>query len=359
MSGDEEDGPAVTGADEVISDDESSRDKINLPQRQPTPQVQQCQPPPQVQQTPQTPLTQQLQQPVSATTPASPQTVEAGSGDFIPPPPLPASTDPISHDLVPGAIYEELYLQGDYGMQEPQYSFEEDSIYGGTNIRFNGTDFTADYEQMELYSNQNELEAYIPEAGAHTSGSFDSYRVVPPDKSTLHDALSMILSSKRPIIIAGEGLVYSGGTGTLEKLLEVTGIPVCESETCSGIGGIGIQPTHIGMLSTSVLSSPETLSASHKLVKDADLVICIGTHSSDFETHSDSAVPNQSVRFININVSEFDAARHPNALLLNCDILASMEELWPLLQQAGYHIDKEYETSVAYSPFPNFLTASA
>ena len=76
------------------------------------------------------------------------------------------------------------------------------------------------------------------------------------------------------------------------------------------------------------------------MAREADLVIGIGTRYSDFTTGSKTAYQDANVRFININVAEFDAYKH-NALPLVGDARATLEELSELLQ--GYRVDEAYE----------------
>jgi 3D-(3,5/4)-trihydroxycyclohexane-1,2-dione acylhydrolase (decyclizing) len=52
------------------------------------------------------------------------------------------------------------------------------------------------------------------------------------------------------------------------------------------------------------------------LAREADLVIGIGTRYSDFTTASKTAFQNPDVRFVNINVGEFDAFKHGGAALI-------------------------------------------
>ncbi len=79
--------------------------------------------------------------------------------------------------------------------------------------------------------------------------------------------------------------------------------------------------------------------AANRLARDADLVIGIGTRYSDFTTSSKTAFQAPDVRFININVAEFDAAKHA-ALALTGDARATLEELLPLLN--GYQVADSY-----------------
>ena len=79
--------------------------------------------------------------------------------------------------------------------------------------------------------------------------------------------------------------------------------------------------------------------AANRLARDADLVIGIGTRYSDFTTASKTAFQNPEVRFININVTEFDAGKH-HGLTLVGDARAALEELAGLLD--GYQVDPAY-----------------
>jgi 3D-(3,5/4)-trihydroxycyclohexane-1,2-dione acylhydrolase (decyclizing) len=66
-------------------------------------------------------------------------------------------------------------------------------------------------------------------------------------------------------------------------------------------------------------------SAANRLAREADLVIGIGTRYSDFTTASITAFQNPGVRFININVAEFDAYKRA-ALPLVGDAAVTLED---------------------------------
>jgi 3D-(3,5/4)-trihydroxycyclohexane-1,2-dione acylhydrolase (decyclizing) len=83
-----------------------------------------------------------------------------------------------------------------------------------------------------------------------------------------------------------------------------------------------------------------TLSA-NRIAREADLVIGIGTRYSDFTTQSKTAFQHPDVRFININVAEFDAFKHA-ALPLVADARVTLEELSEALQ--GYSASEAYQT---------------
>ena len=74
------------------------------------------------------------------------------------------------------------------------------------------------------------------------------------------------------------------------------------------------------------------------LAREADLIIGIGTRYSDFTSASKTAFQNPAVRFININVAEFDAYKHA-ALPLIGDARATLEELSAAVE--GYAVGAE------------------
>jgi 3D-(3,5/4)-trihydroxycyclohexane-1,2-dione acylhydrolase (decyclizing) len=153
-----------------------------------------------------------------------------------------------------------------------------------------------------------------------------------PDVGQLRKAVEWLRASKQPVIIAGGGVIYSGATDTLAEFVEKTGIPV--GETMAGKGSLLYNnPLNLGAVGVT-----GTLGA-NILAREADLVVGIGTRYSDFTTASKTAFQNPNVRFININVTEFDAHKH-NALPLIGDAKATLEELIAALQ--GWQVQADY-----------------
>ena len=79
--------------------------------------------------------------------------------------------------------------------------------------------------------------------------------------------------------------------------------------------------------------------AANRIAEQADLVIGIGTRYSDFTTASKTAFQHTDVRFININVAEFDAAKH-QALALVGDAKVTLSELNARLE--GFSVEDSY-----------------
>jgi 3D-(3,5/4)-trihydroxycyclohexane-1,2-dione acylhydrolase (decyclizing) len=157
-----------------------------------------------------------------------------------------------------------------------------------------------------------------------------------PDKTLLSRAIQQIKDSKRPMIIAGGGTIYSDATAILKKLVNRTGIPV--AETFAGKGSLDYnEPQNLG--AAGVTGTPGAI----EIAKEADLVIGIGTRYSDFTTISKSAFQDPKVRFININITEFDSFKH-GALPLVGDAKAILETLDKEL--ANYEVNGDYRKKV-------------
>lgn len=155
-----------------------------------------------------------------------------------------------------------------------------------------------------------------------------------PDRSALERAATLIRQSRRPLIVAGGGVIYSGASEILQRFVEQTGIPV--GETMAGKGSLHFDHA----LNLGAIGVTGTFAA-NRIAREADLIIGIGTRYSDFTTASKTAFQHPDVHFININVAEFDAAKH-HALSLVGDAQATLEELLPLL--AGYQSEESYRT---------------
>lgn len=155
------------------------------------------------------------------------------------------------------------------------------------------------------------------------------------DKAAVQRAAEWIKAAKRPLIVAGGGVIYSGACDTLKAFVDQTGIPV--GETMAGKGSLRYDhPLNLGAIGVT-----GTLAA-NRIAHDADLVIGIGTRYSDFTSASKTAFQNEAIRFININVAEFDAHKHC-ALPVVGDALMVLEELAAALE--GYQVDAAHQAN--------------
>jgi 3D-(3,5/4)-trihydroxycyclohexane-1,2-dione acylhydrolase (decyclizing) len=157
-----------------------------------------------------------------------------------------------------------------------------------------------------------------------------------PDEASLAAAVAEIRRARRPLIVAGGGTIYSQATEALRVLCEQTGIPV--GETQAGKGSLPYDhPSALG-----AVGATGTLAA-NRIAAEADLVLGIGTRWSDFTTASKTAFRNPDVRFVNINVADFDAVKYDGVALVG-DARATLERLAELL--AGWSVPAGYRDEV-------------
>jgi 3D-(3,5/4)-trihydroxycyclohexane-1,2-dione acylhydrolase (decyclizing) len=153
-----------------------------------------------------------------------------------------------------------------------------------------------------------------------------------PEPAALDRAVAMLRSARRPLIVAGGGVHYSEATEELRRFAEATGIPVADTQ--AGKGAIlWDHPQAVGGVGST--GSP----VANALARDADVVLGIGTRYSDFTTGSRTAFQNPNVRFVNLNVTALDAAKHSGEMLL-ADARMGLESLTGALD--GYRVDDAY-----------------
>ncbi|MEJ1199643.1 MULTISPECIES: 3D-(3,5/4)-trihydroxycyclohexane-1,2-dione acylhydrolase (decyclizing) [unclassified Streptomyces] len=154
-----------------------------------------------------------------------------------------------------------------------------------------------------------------------------------PDPVELTEAVRAIRAAGRPLIVAGGGIHHSEAEDALVALVDATGIPVASTQAGKGalrhdhpadLGGIG----HTG---TAV---------SDDLARTADLVIGVGTRYSDFTTASGTLFQHPDVRFLNLNITAFDAHKLA-ARTLVCDARTGLTALTDAL--SGHRVDAAYE----------------
>jgi 3D-(3,5/4)-trihydroxycyclohexane-1,2-dione acylhydrolase (decyclizing) len=150
-------------------------------------------------------------------------------------------------------------------------------------------------------------------------------------------AAEWVHSAKKPLIVSGGGVLYAEASAALASFAQATGIPVCETQ--AGKGSLPFDhPQQLGAVGAT--GTP----GANILAREADLIIGIGTRYGDFTTASKTAFQNPSVRFININVSELDSAKHA-AIALTGDARAVLEELQTAI--AGYQVDPRYQARIS------------
>jgi len=156
-----------------------------------------------------------------------------------------------------------------------------------------------------------------------------------PDPAALARAVTVLRSAKRPLIVAGGGVIYSEATEALRILAEITGIPVAETQ--AGKGTLSFDhPQAVGAIGATGTTS------ANALAREADVVLGVGTRWSDFTTASRSIFANPSVRFVNVNIAGFDAVKHSGVALVG-DARAALEALTEQLND--WSVDEHYRSS--------------
>ncbi|MHB8413597.1 MAG: 3D-(3,5/4)-trihydroxycyclohexane-1,2-dione acylhydrolase (decyclizing) [Candidatus Acidiferrales bacterium] len=156
------------------------------------------------------------------------------------------------------------------------------------------------------------------------------------DAQAIRRAAALIRAAKQPLLVAGGGVLYSEASGTLAQFAEQTGIPVAETQ--AGKGSLPYNhPQNLGAM--GVTGTP----GANLLARDADLIIGVGTRYADFTTASKTAFQNSVVKFININVAEFDAGKHLG-LPVVADAKVALEELARGVE--GYRVGEEFRERI-------------
>ena len=126
------------------------------------------------------------------------------------------------------------------------------------------------------------------------------FRAAPPSEGDLAGAVRAVMAAKRPVIIAGGGVLYGGACEALRGFAERHGVPICETQ--AGKSSLPWDhPLQLG--SVGVTGSP----AANALASEADLILAVGTRLQDFTTGSNSLFP--KARLVSLNVNPFDATK--------------------------------------------------
>ena len=155
-----------------------------------------------------------------------------------------------------------------------------------------------------------------------------------PDPDEIAAVAKLLVAARKPIIIAGGGVIYSGATVELERLAAAVGAPVAETFGGKGavqtaawwqVGGIGLEGTP----------------ATNTLANEADLVLTVGSRLTDFATGSHSIFANPEVRFASINVNAHDADRLGATGIVG-DARRSLAALTAAISDADLQVDRSW-----------------
>ena len=163
------------------------------------------------------------------------------------------------------------------------------------------------------------------------------------DRSALHsralkEAVSILSSAQKPLIVAGGGVHYSQAAETLRDFAETFGIPV--SETQAGKSAMSWKdPMSVGAVGVTGTS------AANLLAKDADVVLVVGSRLQDFTTAS-KQVFDADVKLLHLNVSKFDGIKM-DSIMLQADAKSGLKSLGEQLSKAGFQTSTDYRDRVA------------
>jgi 3D-(3,5/4)-trihydroxycyclohexane-1,2-dione acylhydrolase (decyclizing) len=126
-----------------------------------------------------------------------------------------------------------------------------------------------------------------------------------PCEDEIAAARAIIISAKRPVIIAGGGVQYSRAVAELTALAEGFNIPVIE--TIAGRANmLADHPLNIGPVGVTGSDSANAVAAK------ADVIIAVGTRLQDFTTGSWTAFA-KDAQIVGVNVGRHDAMKHMSA----------------------------------------------
>jgi 3D-(3,5/4)-trihydroxycyclohexane-1,2-dione acylhydrolase (decyclizing) len=160
-------------------------------------------------------------------------------------------------------------------------------------------------------------------------------RVV-PEPAALQRAVAVLRGARRPLLIAGGGVIYAEATEALRRFAEATGVPVADTQAGKGalawahplaVGGVGSTGSQVA----------------NALAREADVVFGVGTRYSDFTTASRTAFQHPQVRFVNLNVTGLDAVKQAGVMLV-ADARVGLEAVTGAMQ--GYRVAEGYTARI-------------
>ena len=159
-----------------------------------------------------------------------------------------------------------------------------------------------------------------------------------PEAEIIAEAAEIVRNARRPMLICGGGVRYSEAHEEFRKFAETTGIPFAETQAGKS-AIVWDHPLNLGGVGVTGCS------AANEIAREADVVIGVGTRYTDFTTAS-KWLFREDARFININVSEFQALK-----LDALPVVADAKRALPALLAAvgGYKAPYTNEVSEARS----------
>ena len=155
-----------------------------------------------------------------------------------------------------------------------------------------------------------------------------------PDEAEMAEAIAAFRKAKRPLILAGGGVRYSGASAALTNFAESAGIPVAATQAGKSVMPEA-HPNYVGSLGVTGSS------AANDLAQKADVVLSVGSRLQDFTTGSNGLIKGQ---VLSLNVQLHDAIKH-DAITVVGDALVGLETLGHAL--VGHHTSDAYQQEYA------------
>ncbi len=152
-----------------------------------------------------------------------------------------------------------------------------------------------------------------------------------PDVNQVARAVAVLKAAKKPIIISGGGVRYSGAEALIAKFAIEHGIPI--AETMAGKGAlVHSHANYVGPMGVTGSTSANNMAA------EADVILAVGTRLQDFTTGSWTCF-RQDAQFVSINAARYDSVKH-RAVSVVGDAKVTLEEMAPALK--GWKVDPKW-----------------
>ena len=159
------------------------------------------------------------------------------------------------------------------------------------------------------------------EVSVPTGGPIDIARSGPPSPQDVEEITALMRQAERPVIVAGGGFKWGGGTGSLVALAERLGIPVVASTGHADIMPHG-HPLFAGQ------GGPRGNHVASRLTREADLLLVLGARLAFNSTFHSHDYISASARIVQVDIDGSAVGRYfPVAVGLQADAAATAEAI--------------------------------
>lgn len=161
-----------------------------------------------------------------------------------------------------------------------------------------------------------------------------------PSDAAVSRAVNIIKNSQKPLIILGKGAAYARTEDQVQKLVNETGIPFLPMSMAKGV-----------VPDDNKYSAASARSLS---LKNADVVILIGTRLNWMLSYGDAPQFNPDAKFIQLDIdaTQFDSSQKISAPLQG-DLQSILAKLIPAIIKSGYHTSEEWLDQIAQDTAKN------